>query len=131
MVDAINIDLKCFREEGYRRLGGRLAPVLDAIRRWHGEGKWVELTTLVVPGFNDSDEELEQIIDFIAGLDVNIPWHVSAYFSAYRMPAEPGPRHRAAADRSRTRAPGRLRSCIPAMSAALTPTTTPSAQAAA
>lgn len=89
VTDAINIDLKCFREEGYRRLGGRLAPVLDAIRRWHGEGKWVELTTLVVPGFNDSDEEMGQIVDFIAGLDINIPWHVSVYFSAYRMPAEP------------------------------------------
>lgn len=89
VVDAVNIDLKCFREDGYRWLGGRLAPVLDAVRRWHGEGKWVELTTLVVPGFNDSDEELGQIADFIAGLDVNIPWHVSAYFSTYRMPAEP------------------------------------------
>jgi len=89
VVDAVNVDLKCFRDDGYRRLGGRLEPVLDAIRHWHDAGVWVEVTTLVVPGFNDSDAELRQIAEFLVGVDAGIPWHVSAYFSTYRMPAEP------------------------------------------
>lgn len=89
VTDAVNIDLKCFRNEGYQWLGGKIQPVLDAIKLWHQKGKWVEVTTLVVPGFNDSQEELRQIADFIASVDQNIPWHVSAYHTTYKMPSEP------------------------------------------
>jgi pyruvate formate lyase activating enzyme len=89
LLSAANIDLKCFREEGYRFLGGRLAPVLAGIRALHAAGVWLELTTLIVPGFNDSDDELRQIAEFIAGVSVEIPWHVSSYYSTYRMPREP------------------------------------------
>ncbi|MGI5924790.1 MAG: AmmeMemoRadiSam system radical SAM enzyme [Lentisphaeria bacterium] len=89
LTSAVNIDLKCFSDDGYRSLGGRLAPVLAGIRALHAAGVWIELTTLVVPGFNDSDAELRQIADFIAGVSPDIPWHVSSYFSTYKMPAEP------------------------------------------
>ena len=89
LVSAANLDLKCFSDDGYRSLGGRLAPVLAGIRAMHAAGVWIEVTTLVVPGFNDSDSELRQIADFIAGVSPDIPWHVSAYFSTYKMPAEP------------------------------------------
>ena len=83
-LDAMNVDLKCFREESYRALGGRLQPVLDTIRQLREEGKWVEVITLVVPGFNDSDEELRDIAEFLAGTDPDIPWHLSAYHADYR-----------------------------------------------
>ena len=89
LVSAANLDLKCFSDEGYRSLSGRLAPVLAGIRAMHAAGVWVEVTTLVVPGFNDSDSELRQIADFLVGVSPDIPWHVSAYFSTYKMPAEP------------------------------------------
>ncbi|NLG15519.1 MAG: AmmeMemoRadiSam system radical SAM enzyme [Lentisphaerae bacterium] len=84
VVDAANIDLKCFTENGYKWLGGRLGVVQDTIRAMASAGKWVELTTLVVPGFNDSDAELAQIAEFIAGVSTSIPWHISAYHRDYR-----------------------------------------------
>lgn len=89
LTSAANIDLKCFSDDGYRSLSGRLAPVLAGIRAMHAAGVWIEVTTLVVPGFNDSDDELRQIADFIAGVSSDIPWHISAYFSTYKMSAEP------------------------------------------
>ena len=85
LTDAANIDLKCFTEDGYKWLGGRLQVVLDTIKAFHDAGKWVELTTLVVPNFNDSDDELRHIAEFIAALDPSIPWHVSAYHADYKM----------------------------------------------
>jgi pyruvate formate lyase activating enzyme len=84
-LDAMNIDLKCFTESGYRWLGGRLAPVLDAIRQLWAAGTWVEVITLVVPGFNDTDAELGDIAAFLASVSPDIPWHVSAYHKDYRM----------------------------------------------
>lgn len=84
VLSAANIDLKCFSEVGYRELGGDLAPVLAALQRLHRSGVHLEVTTLVVPGFNDSDSELRQIAAFLADLDPGIPWHVSAYFATYR-----------------------------------------------
>jgi pyruvate formate lyase activating enzyme len=84
-LDAINIDLKCFTDAGYRWLGGRLAPVLDTIRALWRKGVWVEVITLVVPEFNDSDAELRRIAEFLAGVSLDIPWHVSAYHRDYRM----------------------------------------------
>lgn len=86
LLDAVNIDLKFFREESYRRISrARMQPVLDAIRLYHAFGVWVEVTTLVIPGLNDSDEELTGIAEFICGLDPAIPWHLSQYYPTYRM----------------------------------------------
>jgi pyruvate formate lyase activating enzyme len=83
-LDAINIDLKCFRDDSYRELGGRLQPVLDTIRRLVDRGIWVEATTLVVPGFSDSPEELTQCAEFLAATSRDIPWHLSAYHASYQ-----------------------------------------------
>lgn len=90
LLDAVNIDLKFFRDESYRRISrARLQPVLDAIRLYHALGVWVEVTTLVIPGLNDGDEELTGIAEFLAGLDPAIPWHLSQYYPAYRMHDHP------------------------------------------
>jgi pyruvate formate lyase activating enzyme len=85
LVDLFKVDLKGFREDSYRRLGGRLANVLDTIRRLKGMGFWVEVVTLVVPGFNDSEEELRDMAEFLAGVDPSIPWHLTAFHPDYRM----------------------------------------------
>lgn len=79
------VDLKGFRKESYRQLGGRLQTVLDSIAMIHEAGFWLEVVTLVVPGFNDSDEELAGIARFLAGVDPDIPWHVTAFHADYRM----------------------------------------------
>ncbi|HYA48554.1 MAG TPA: AmmeMemoRadiSam system radical SAM enzyme, partial [Burkholderiales bacterium] len=72
--------LKAFRDETYRKVcGARLEPVLETIRLMRKLGVWVEVTTLVVPGLNDGDEELNAIARFIAGLDADIPWHISRF----------------------------------------------------
>ncbi|KAJ5074596.1 flavodoxin family protein [Anaeramoeba ignava] len=85
-IDGINIDLKAFTNEFYQNLSGvRLSPVLRNIERWYRLGVWVELTTLVIPDENDSDEELENIAKFIYGIDKNIPWNVSAYHDDFKM----------------------------------------------
>jgi len=84
-VDLYKVDLKCFHESGYRELGGRLGPILDSIARIHNMGFWLEVVTLIVPGFNDSNEELEALSGFLAGISVDIPWHVSAFHPDYRM----------------------------------------------
>jgi len=80
ILAAANVDLKCFDEDAYRRvLGGELGATLDAIRTWRARGVWVEVTTLVVPGFNDGDAELGRIAAFLAGVDPEMPWHVSRF----------------------------------------------------
>jgi len=85
-LDAANVDLKFFRDESYRRIcKGSLQPVLDSIKLMHEMGIWVEVTTLVVPGENDSDEELTDIAKFIASIDKNIPWHVSRFHPDYKF----------------------------------------------
>jgi len=85
-LDAANIDLKAFTEEFYKKIcGARLEPVLDSIRLHHELGIWIEITTLVIPGLNDSREELEKIAGFIASIDTGIPWHVSRYHPTYKM----------------------------------------------
>ncbi len=68
-----------------RRLGGRLQPVLDTIAELHRVGCWVEVVTLLVPGFNDSDDELSRLTGFLAEVSPAIPWHVTAYHENYRM----------------------------------------------
>jgi pyruvate formate lyase activating enzyme len=90
LTDATNVDLKCFSKETYKNLlGGDLDTVLNFIELTHKMGVHMEITTLVVPGLNDSPEELDKIMRFIAGIDVNIPWHLSAYHPDYRWNAPP------------------------------------------
>lgn len=87
-LDAANVDLKFFKDESYRRVcGGRLEPVLESIRLMHKMGIWVEVTTLVVPGENDSDEELRGIAEFLVSVDKNIPWHISRFHPDYKFSA--------------------------------------------
>lgn len=85
-LDAANVDVKSFRDEFYRKVcGARLAPVLDAVEYMHGLGIWIEVTTLVIPTMNDSDEELADIARWIAGVDRAIPWHISAFHPYYKL----------------------------------------------
>jgi pyruvate formate lyase activating enzyme len=90
VLAAINIDLKSFRDSFYRQVcGARLAPVLAAIRGFRELGVWVEVTTLVIPGYNDSDQELREIAAFLYGVDPDIVWHVTGYYPAHRLTAPP------------------------------------------
>jgi Pyruvate-formate lyase-activating enzyme len=85
-LDAANIDLKAFTDRFYREIcGARLKPVLDAIEYTYKQGIWIEITTLIIPGENDSKEELRDIARFIASIDKNIPWHVSRFYPMYKM----------------------------------------------
>lgn len=87
VLDAANVDLKAFDDAFYRRLcGARLAHVLEAIEAMHRAGIWLELTTLVIPGHNDRDEELRALTRWIVDtLGPSTPWHVSRFFPAHRM----------------------------------------------
>lgn len=84
-LDMINIDLKSFQAKNYQRLGGQLDAVLDTIRRVHASGLWLEVVTLVVPGFNDSDQEIDDMAHFIASVSRDIPWHVTGFYPSYKM----------------------------------------------
>ncbi|HSJ58970.1 MAG TPA: AmmeMemoRadiSam system radical SAM enzyme [Anaerolineae bacterium] len=86
-LDAANVDLKAFRDETYRQIcGARLQPVLDALVEMKRLGVWLEVTTLVVPGMNDSEAELGDIARFLAGeLGPETPWHVSRFHPDYQM----------------------------------------------
>jgi pyruvate formate lyase activating enzyme len=84
-IDLYKVDLKSFDDRRYRELGGRLEPILDTIRRLHALGVWVEIVTLLVSGFNDSEPELDALTGFIAGVSPDIPWHVTAFHADYRM----------------------------------------------
>jgi len=88
-VDLYKVDLKGFDDKHYRELGGVLQTVLDAIKRLRSMSFWVEVVTLIVPGFNDSDEELRRIADFLAGVSCDIPWHVTAFHPDYKMTDPP------------------------------------------
>ncbi|MCH8913462.1 MAG: AmmeMemoRadiSam system radical SAM enzyme, partial [Planctomycetes bacterium] len=88
-VDLYKIDLKGFDDRNYRSLGGILQNVLDTIRLTFEMGFWVEIVTLVIPGFNDSDDELSRIAEFIAGVSVDMPWHVTAFHPDYKMTEPP------------------------------------------
>jgi len=68
-----------------KQLGGRLQPILETIRRLYEMGFWLEIVTLVIPGFNDSNEELTQLAEFLAGVSPDIPWHVTAFHKDYKM----------------------------------------------
>jgi len=84
-VDLYKVDLKSFDDGHYHQLGGRLGPILDSIRRIHQMGLWLEVVTLVVPGFNDSVAELTAIAEFLAGISPDIPWHVTACHEDYKL----------------------------------------------
>jgi pyruvate formate lyase activating enzyme len=84
-IDAYKVDLKSFDDRHYRELGGRLAPILDTIKWLHGAGVWIEIVTLLVPGFNDSEAELAGLTEFVASVSPKIPWHVTAFHQDYRM----------------------------------------------
>ena len=88
-VDLYKVDLKSFDDRHYRELGGRLAPILDTIRRLHVMGFWVEIVTLLIPGFNDSDDELRRLTDFVASVSPDIPWHITAFHGDYKMTDPP------------------------------------------
>ena len=92
-LDAANVDLKFLNDASYRKIcKGSLQPVLDSIRCMRESGIWVEVTTLIVPGVNDSAQELSAIAGFLAGVDTSIPWHISRFYPHYQMTAqEPTP----------------------------------------
>ncbi len=84
-VDLYKVDLKSFDDRHYRQLGGRIEPILRTVRMLHEMGIWLEIVTLLVPGFNDSDDELRRMAEFLAGISPDIPWHVTAFHKDYKM----------------------------------------------
>jgi pyruvate formate lyase activating enzyme len=88
-IDLYKVDLKSFDDKRYRELGGRLQPILDTIRWLHGQGVWVEIVTLLVPGFNDDERELRAMAEFLASVSIDIPWHLTAFHQDYRMTDRP------------------------------------------
>lgn len=99
-TDCYNIDLKSMSDRSYRRLGGVLATVLDTLRGAVDRGFWVEVVTLIVPGFNDTDDEIRMTADAIASISADVPWHVTAFHADYKM-----------TDRSATRTEQLLAAC--------------------
>jgi pyruvate formate lyase activating enzyme len=84
-VDLYKVDLKGFDDKNYRKLGGVLKNILDTIQMLHERHFWVEIVTLIVPGFNDSEAELKDIADFLVSVSPDIPWHVTAFHKDYKM----------------------------------------------
>jgi pyruvate formate lyase activating enzyme len=84
-LDLYKVDLKSFDDHHYHELGGRIGPILESIRRIHRMGLWLEIVTLLIPGFNDSADELQRLTEFIAGISRDIPWHVTAFHGDYKM----------------------------------------------
>jgi pyruvate formate lyase activating enzyme len=90
VLDGINIDIKGFTNDFYKKVcKARLQPVLDNVQLMHELGVWVEVTTLIIPGLNDSPEELRDIAKFIKGVSPTIPWHVTAFYPTYKMMDRP------------------------------------------
>jgi pyruvate formate lyase activating enzyme len=84
-IDLYKVDLKSFDDRHYRQLGGRIEPILETIGRLYEMGFWLEIVTLLIPGFNDSDDELKRMTEFLAGISAEIPWHVTAFHQDYKM----------------------------------------------
>ena len=85
-LDAVNVDLKSFGDDFYKKFcGARLQPVLDSLKLMKELGIWVEVTTLIIPTLNDSAEELKSIAEFILGLGQETPWHISRFYPHYKM----------------------------------------------
>jgi AmmeMemoRadiSam system radical SAM enzyme/AmmeMemoRadiSam system protein B/AmmeMemoRadiSam system protein A len=89
-IVSYKVDLKGFDDRAYRTLGGTLDSVLRTIRMVHERGLWLEVVTLIIPGFNDSTDELRRAADFLASISPDIPWHVTAFHKDYRL-TEPDP----------------------------------------
>src|SRR5918999_1516482 len=85
LTDCYKIDLKSMSDKNYRQLGGVVYNILDTVRMVNERGFWEEIVTLVIPGFNDSVDELRRAADFIASVSPDIPWHVTAFHQDYRM----------------------------------------------
>ena len=86
LLDGINIDIKAFTDDFYKKVcKARLQPVLDNVKLMHELGVWVEVTTLLIPGLNDSPEELREIARFVKSVSPAIPWHVTAFYPTYKM----------------------------------------------
>jgi pyruvate formate lyase activating enzyme len=86
-VSLYKVDLKGFKDAHYRELGGKLSSVVDTIKRLHAMGFWVEIVTLLVPGFNDDPFELRDLTKFLVSVSPDIPWHVTAFHGDYKMKA--------------------------------------------
>jgi pyruvate formate lyase activating enzyme len=84
-TDCYKIDLKAMDPRRYRELGGVLEHVLDAVRMVHERGFWLEVVTLVIPGFNDDETQLRHAAEFLVSVSPEIPWHVTAFHQDYRM----------------------------------------------
>ncbi|MFQ5706661.1 MAG: AmmeMemoRadiSam system radical SAM enzyme [bacterium] len=84
-TDLYKIDLKSFTDKNYRKLGGVLQNVLNTIGMVYERGFWLEIVTLIIPGFNDSNSELKAMADFLVGISADIPWHVTAFHQDYKM----------------------------------------------
>ena len=84
-TDCYKIDLKSMSDRNYRQLGGVVDNILDTVRMVNERGFWSEIVTLLIPGFNDSEDEIKRAADFIAGVSPDIPWHVTAFHQDYRM----------------------------------------------
>jgi pyruvate formate lyase activating enzyme len=84
-IDLYKVDLKSFDDRHYRSLGGRLQPILDTIQWLHAADVWLEIVTLLIPGFNDDADELRRLTGFLAGVSPDIPWHVTAFHQDYKM----------------------------------------------
>ena len=84
-TDCYKIDLKSMGDKNYRQLGGVVDNILETVQMVHDRGFWEEIVTLVIPGFNDSEDELKRAADFIASVSPDIPWHVTAFHQDYHM----------------------------------------------
>ena len=84
VLDGYKVDLKCMTDEKYRSVGGRLQVVLDTIKQAHDLGMWVEVVTLIIPGFNDSNDELWESARFLVSVSPDIPWHVTSFYPTYK-----------------------------------------------
>ncbi len=84
-LDCYKIDLKSMSAKNYRQLGGKLENVLETVRMVQEMGFWMEIVTLLVPGFNDSEEEIREAARFLAGVSADVPWHLTAFHKDYKM----------------------------------------------
>jgi pyruvate formate lyase activating enzyme len=86
VLHGANVDLKGFSDKYYRKVcGATLPPVLDSIRAMRELGIWVEVTTLLIPGHNDGDAEIGALAEWLRSVDADMPWHVSAFYPAWKM----------------------------------------------
>jgi pyruvate formate lyase activating enzyme len=89
-LDAANVDLKAFSEEFYRKVcGAHLQPVLDSLKLYKELGIWLEVTTLIIPSYNDSEGELRQIAEFVRSLGEDTPWHVTQFYPTHKLLSQP------------------------------------------